>query len=155
MIRANPLLGVGLGAYDTAFSIYSQSDGSIRVPQAHNDYLQVVADCGIVGGLIALWFIVLAFRAVARGAQSHDPIYSGLAIGTGAGLFGILVHSVFDFNLQLPSNALLFLLLSAVAVRVGTAARATEGTAISAFQRDSSKVESARVSSASLARGAL
>jgi O-antigen ligase len=108
MIRANPLLGVGLGAYETAFSIYTQSDGSLRVPQAHNDYLQVVADCGVIGGLIALWFIVLVFRAVKRGLRSEDPLYAGLALGSGAGIFALLVHSVFDFNLQLPSNALLF-----------------------------------------------
>src|SRR5262249_14685888 len=56
MIRANPVFGVGLLACATAFSIYTRSDGSIAVPQAHNDYLQIVADCGVPGGLIALWF---------------------------------------------------------------------------------------------------
>lgn len=115
MIKANPLLGVGLGAYGTAFSIYSASDGSLKVPQAHNDYLQVVADCGLPGGLIALWFIVTLFRAVRRGVYSRDPVIAALALASGAGTFGLLVHSVFDFNLQLPSNALLFLLLTAVA----------------------------------------
>jgi O-antigen ligase len=155
MIRANPLLGVGLGAYETAFSIYTKSDGSLRVPQAHNDYLQVVADCGVVGGLIALWFIALVFRAVARGARSRDPLYAGLALGSGAGIFAMLVHSLFDFNLQLPSNALLFLLLSAVAVHVGTAAGDTEGSTPMAFNRNSVKLETESVSTASLARGAL
>ena len=154
MIRANPLLGVGLGAYETAFSIYTKSDGSLRVPQAHNDYLQVVADCGVVGGLIALWFIALVFRAVARGARSRDPLYAGLALGSGAGIFAMLVHSLFDFNLQLPSNALLFLLLSAVAVHVGIAAGNTEGSTLSAFRRNSVKLETENVSSASLVRGA-
>jgi len=154
MIRANPLLGVGLGAYETAFSIYTKSDGSLRVPQAHNDYLQVVADCGVVGGLIALWFIALVFRAVARGARSRDPLYAGLALGAGAGIFAMLVHSLFDFNLQLPSNALLFLLLSAVAVHVGTIVGDTEGSTQMAFSRNSVKLETSSVSSASLARGA-
>ncbi len=114
MIRANPFFGVGLGAYGTAFPVYTQSDGSLRVPQAHNDYLQIVADCGIVGGLIGLWFIVLIFRAVLRSLKSRDPWLAGLALGAGAGIFAMLVHSVFDFNLQLPANALLFLILSAV-----------------------------------------
>jgi len=121
MIGANPILGVGLGAYETAYPIYSQDDGSqllgqsYSVDRAHNDYLQVLADCGVVGGAIALWFIVLVFRAVARGIKSRDPRVAGIAIGCGAGIFGILVHSFFDFNLQLPSNALLFLLLAAIA----------------------------------------
>ena len=152
MIRANPLLGVGRGAYETAFSIYTRSDGSLRVPQAHNDYLKILDDCGVVGGLIALWFIAIVFRAVARGARSRDPLYAGLALGSGAGIFAMLVHSLFDFNLQLPSNALLFLLLSAVAVRVGAVVGKKEGSAL--IKRHSVEHETESVSTASLARGA-
>lgn len=125
MIRANPLLGVGLGAYVTAFNLYTTSDGSLKVPQAHNDYLQIVADGGIVGGLIALWFVVVVFRVVARGLKSRDHMLSGLALGSSAGIVGILVHSLFDFNLQIPSNALLFLILAAVASNVAALAQPT------------------------------
>lgn len=154
MIRANPILGVGLGAYETAFSIYTQSDGSLRVPQAHNDFLQVVADCGIVGGLIGLWFIVLVFRRVGSGTRSRDPLLAGLALGSGAGVFAMLVHSVFDFNLQVPSNALLFLLLSAVVTQIGAAVRDKEGSALPSLSRNAFQPETARVSSVSVARGA-
>jgi len=118
MIRANPICGVGLGAYGTAFPIYTQSDGSIGVLQAHNDYLQVVADCGVAGGLIALWFLILTFKAIWRGVRSKDPLMAGLALGGGGSIFAILVHSLFDFNLQLPGTALLFLVLSAVVARI-------------------------------------
>jgi O-antigen ligase len=126
MIRANPILGVGLGAYETAYPIYSRDDGSLllgqsyAVDRAHNDYLQILADCGVVGGAIALWFIVLVFRAVARGIRSRDRLAAGMALGCGGSIFGMLVHSFFDFNLQLPSNALLFLLLAAIATWSGT-----------------------------------
>jgi O-antigen ligase len=123
MIRANPMLGVGLGAYGTAFSIYTRSDGSIGVPQAHNDYLQVVADCGVLGGLIATWFLVVTFRAIWRGVRSQDPLMAGLALGAGGGIFAILVHSLFDFNLQLPGTALLFLVLSAVVAHISAASQ--------------------------------
>ena len=124
MIRAHPLLGVGLGAYETAFPIYSRSDGSIRVPQAHNDYLQALADCGAVGGLIALWFLALTFKAIWRGVRAPDPLISGLALGAGGSVVAILVHSLFDFNLQLPSTALLFLVLSAVLAHASAMATA-------------------------------
>jgi O-antigen ligase len=154
MIQANPFFGVGLGAYETAFSIYTRSDGSIKVPQAHNDYLQVVADCGIVGGVIALWFIVLLFRAVSRGIKSSDPLQAGLALGGGAGIFALLVHSLFDFNLQLPSNALLFLLLSAVVAQIGAAVVPQEKSAARSVKRNSLELEADTVSSASFARGA-
>jgi O-antigen ligase len=121
MIGANPLTGVGMGAFETAYPLYSQQDGSLIVGEAHNDYLQVLADCGIVGALLALWFVVAIFRAVGRAIQNSDPYLSGLALGSGAGIFSILVHSLFDFNLQLPSNALLFLFFSAIATNIGAA----------------------------------
>jgi len=58
MIGANPVTGVGIGAYQTAYPIYSRSDGALTVSHAHNDYLQVLSDCGVLGGLIAAWLIV-------------------------------------------------------------------------------------------------
>lgn len=117
MIKANPIVGVGLGAFQTAYPIYSNTDGSLVINAAHNDYLQVLADGGIIGGAIALWFLVLLFRALGRGMRSRDSLRTGLALGGGSGIFAILVHSLFDFNLQLPGNALLFLLMVAVLSR--------------------------------------
>ncbi|HEX8089744.1 MAG TPA: O-antigen ligase family protein [Blastocatellia bacterium] len=154
MISANPILGVGLGAYGTAFSIYTKSDGAIRVPQAHNDYLQIVADCGVIGGALALWFIVSLFRAILRPIRSLDPLVSGLALGGSASIFAILVHSFFDFNLQLPSNALLFLFLSAIASQAGAAALDTEASPPSQGGRGMGDVDLENFSAANLARGA-
>jgi O-antigen ligase len=154
MIRANPVLGVGLGAYETAFSIYTKSDGSLRVPQAHNDYLQVVADCGIVGGGIALWFLISIFRRIATGIRSRDPLYAGLALGSGAGIFAILVHSLFDFNLQVPSNALLFLLLSAVVTSIGATVADKQGSPLRRSSLTALEPATDSVPTIELARGA-
>jgi O-antigen ligase len=153
MIRSNPLLGVGLGAYGTAFSIYTRSDGSIRVPQAHNDYLQAVADCGVVGGVIALWFLALTFRAVWRGVRSRDPLMSGLSLGAGGSIFAILVHSLFDFNLQLPATALLFLVLSAVLAHVSATVTAAEGSQALAPSRPAELQKEEMVPALQIARG--
>jgi len=153
MIRANPVLGVGLGAFGTAFSIYTQSDGSIRVPQAHNDYLQAVADCGIAGGLIALWFLFLTFRAIWRGVGSRDPLMAGLALGCGGSIFGILVHSLIDFNLQLPGTALLFLVLSAVLAEVGSTVTAAESLQVLAPARPAEIHRERGVPAAQVAKG--
>ncbi|MBI3650483.1 MAG: O-antigen ligase family protein [Acidobacteria bacterium] len=114
MIKANPVLGVGLGGFATAYPQYSHSDGALIVGQAHNDYLQVLADAGLTGGLLALWFLALIFRELLRGLKARDPLLAALTLGSGAGVFAILVHSLFDFNLQLPSNTLLFFLLVAL-----------------------------------------
>jgi O-antigen ligase len=123
MIRDNPLTGVGIGAYETAYPIYTRETGAHGITaEAHNDYLQILADAGILGAVIALWFIVALFRAIARGVRSTDPLAAAIALGGGAGLFGLLVHSVFDFNLHLPSHAIVFLLLSMVISHVGATA---------------------------------
>ena len=118
MIRDNPLMGVGLGAFEVAYPIYSHTDGLAVVDYSHNDYLQILADGGILGGMVALWFLLLVFRALARSMKSKDLLFAGLAVGCGCGIIFILVHSMFDFNLQIPSNALLFLFISAVVTNI-------------------------------------
>jgi len=114
MFSAHPITGVGLGAFQTVYPIYDHGNGSILIEFAHNDYVQTLADGGIVAGALAVWFIIATFRDFFRGLRMRDPLRRGLALGAGAGVFAILVHSLFDFNLQLPSNALVFLVLSAM-----------------------------------------
>jgi O-antigen ligase len=118
MIREHPVTGVGLGAYQTVFPIYARSNGMLVVNYAHNDYMQAVTDGGIVGGLLALAFVVLILRSVFRAVKSGDPLLRALAIAFGGGIFSILTHSLFDFNLQIPSNALLFLFISAAVTNI-------------------------------------
>ena len=121
MFRAHPILGIGLGAFETVYPIYGRGDGSFVIQFAHNDYLQVLSDGGIVGGAIALWFIIVIARAVMQVTRSADPFLRALGLGSAAGVFALLVHSLFDFNLQIPSNALLFLFLAAIVSRAGAA----------------------------------
>lgn len=121
MIRGQLLTGVGLGAFETSFPIYSQGDGSLQVAQAHNDYLQLVAETGLVGVVLLLWFLGIVWSQIWRGLQVRDPLLAALALGSGGSLVGMMVHSIFDFNLQLPSHALLLVLLTAVLARVQVA----------------------------------
>ena len=126
MIRAYPYLGTGLGAYGVTYTQYDSRNGLFRLEQAHNDYLQVLSDGGIVGGALALGFVALLFwKAIVR-AKSRDDFRRGVALGALSGCFGVLVHSFFDFTLHTTSNALLFLVLAALATingRVETAPR--------------------------------
>jgi O-antigen ligase len=118
MFSNHPIMGTGLGAYETVYPMYTHSNGFLVVQYAHNDYLQLLSDAGIVGGIVGVWFLFLLFRGIARATRSSDPLTAGLALGCGGGIFSILVHSLFDFNLQIPSNCLLFLLLAAVVQRI-------------------------------------
>jgi O-antigen ligase len=121
MIRDNWVTGVGLGAYPTAYPIYSTRDRMAPVSQAHNDYLQILADGGILGAIVALWFIFIVTRDTVRASRHRNPLIAATALGCASGLFALIVHSLFDFNLQIPSNALLFLVLTSVVSRVAAA----------------------------------
>src|SRR5262245_40875056 len=122
MIRANWVAGVGLGAYQTAYPIYTLRDGTTVTSQSHNDYLQILADAGIFGAIIALLFIFLVARDTLRASRHRNPVMAATALGASSGLFALMVHSLFDFNLQIPSNALLFLVLTSVVSRIAAAA---------------------------------
>jgi len=113
MFRSHPIAGTGLGTFEAVYPNYGHGNGTFVIQYAHNDYLQVLADGGVVGGALAIWFIIVIFRAFFRGLRSRDIFVSTFALGAGAGIIALLVHSLFDFNLQIPSNALLFLVLSA------------------------------------------
>lgn len=118
VFRAHPLTGAGLGAFATAFPSYNQGwNVGLVTAQTHNDYLQVLTDGGLAGALIALWFLAAAARAIRRGLRAREPFMRPVVLACGAGIFGLLVHSLFDFNLQLPAHALLFLSFAAIAAQ--------------------------------------
>ncbi|HEV2836784.1 MAG TPA: O-antigen ligase family protein [Pyrinomonadaceae bacterium] len=119
MIRANPILGTGLGAYGVIYTRYDTRNGLFRLEQAHNDYLQVFSDAGVVGGALALMFVVVLFYRGFDRANSRDDFRRGVALGALGGCFAVLVHSFFDFTLHTTSNALLFLILAALATLNG------------------------------------
>lgn len=87
---------------------------------AHDDYLQVVADGGIPGALLAILFVGVVGTSLVRAVRIGDPVLRGVALGAGAGCVGLLIHSVVDFNLQIPSNAIAFLFASAMVVRASS-----------------------------------
>ena len=119
MIGDHPIIGIGLGSYGTVYPAYSQTPSLLGLTYSHNDYLQIIADAGIIGGIIALWFIVLTLSAIYRGVRSRDPLSAGLSLAAGAGIIAVFIQSLSDTDLQIPSNALLFLVLVAVVSRVG------------------------------------
>lgn len=114
MIGENMPFGVGLGAYGAAYTKFDPSSGLERVDQAHNDFLQVLSDAGIVGGALGLLFLYLIFSKGLRASKGENDYRRGLAVGVFAGIFGVLIHSLFDFVLHTTALSLLFLVLLAV-----------------------------------------
>jgi O-antigen ligase len=113
---SHPIIGVGLDGFGAAYSIYDLSSGAFRIEQAHNDYLQILADAGLLGFSCVAGFIFLLMRdGITRIREASSGFRRGAAIGALAGCIGILVHSFFDFPLRTPANAFVFLMLAAIA----------------------------------------
>ncbi|HMV49943.1 MAG TPA: O-antigen ligase family protein, partial [Blastocatellia bacterium] len=87
MVKDHPLLGVGLGAFQFAYTRYDQSTGAQRVEQSHNDYLQVLADAGLIGGALMLAFVVLLFAKGFSAVGTHDRKKRAIVMGALTGCF--------------------------------------------------------------------
>jgi O-antigen ligase len=111
MIKEHPLVGVGFGGYWTAVPQYHDASGKMTPQQAHNDYLELLASGGLIGLLLAGWFIFLLVRFARDRLRSADPFRRAACFGAVTGLFGIAVHSLVDFGLHIPVNALVCLSL--------------------------------------------
>ncbi len=111
-----PLTGWGLGVFGVIYPGYSSLSTNLKVGMAHNDYLQLLVEMGAFGFVIVLWFLVALFRSALR-TINHTSSATNAAASLAAllGISGILVHSLVDFNLQIPANALLFYVLCVIA----------------------------------------
>lgn len=120
VIKANFPLGAGFGAFAIAYTPFDTFNGAERVEQAHNDYLQVLADAGIVGALIGAFFLFRLFRTGFGNIKTSNKFQRGVAVGAFAGCFAVLTHSVFDFVLHTTAVSLLFVTLLALLAASGS-----------------------------------
>jgi O-antigen ligase len=119
VIKNNLPFGAGLGALGVAYTPFDSLNGFERVEQAHNDYLQILADAGIVGFLIGAFFVYKLFRTGLKNAKTSDTFRRGVCVGALAGCFAILVHSLFDFVLHITAVAFMFITLISMVVVSG------------------------------------
>ncbi len=121
MLLKKPFLGWGLGTFPIVYPEFRSFYTTFFVNQAHNDYLQLLVETGLAGFAIAIWFLALVFRGAFRKfknltkSDGNETASGALTLAALLGCVGILVHSFFDFNLQIPANAALFYFLCAIA----------------------------------------
>jgi len=112
IIAGFPILGVGLGGFRSIFPMYKTLPVQLTFTHVENDYLQLVVEMGIVGFTIGMAFIAVIVRYVMKSLTLKRSTYTrGIIIGLSAAAAAMLVHSMFDFNLHVPSNGLLFALI--------------------------------------------
>jgi O-antigen ligase len=109
----HPWIGTGLGTLQDVFPRYETLyDGKI-VNHTHNDYLEGLAETGIAGGICCAWFLgTLVFESLRRLSRSGGAFSATVQLSALVGCLGFLTHSLADFNLHIPGNALLFFLLA-------------------------------------------
>ncbi|MGA8223222.1 MAG: O-antigen ligase family protein [Candidatus Acidiferrales bacterium] len=107
----HPIRGSGLGTLVAVYPRYETGyDGKV-VDHAHNDYIEILAETGLAGGLCCAAFLWILFRDARKAFEEEQGHFSrALHAGAITAVSGLLLHSFVDFNLQIPSNALLFLL---------------------------------------------
>lgn len=116
MITEKPLLGTGPGTFSSAFTKY-QPPGLLRhFSKAHNDYLHFTSEVGFLLIPIIIWMIIGFFREGFYKLRSPSRLIRGVTLGAMSGVTAILFHSIIDFNLHIPANALLFTVLAALVV---------------------------------------
>jgi O-antigen ligase len=115
MFAARPVRGWGLDTFRYAYPQFRSFYASVIVDHAHNDYLQLLTELGLLGFLLMVWFIVLLYRRGLQGLEdwSRRPA-AAVRMSALVGCTGILMHSLVDFNLHIPANAAWFYVLCAL-----------------------------------------
>ncbi len=107
VVRDYPLTGAGMGGFQTAFLKYKALEGQFVVDYAHNDYLQGLAELGVIGFLMPVLMVGLVVkRSVRIAAQASEMRW--VAVGCLGSVVALLIHSAVDFNLYTPANAAVF-----------------------------------------------
>jgi O-antigen ligase len=120
----HPWIGVGPAHFDHRFPAYRPEEIQVRPGRAHNDYLNLLADWGLVGGLLALtgmglliyttWRTWRYVRREEAGFGARQSNRAAFVLGAATGLLALAVHSFTDFNLHIPANAILAVTLIAL-----------------------------------------
>jgi O-antigen ligase len=113
----SPALGQGLGAFADVIPRFKTSAGLLRVEHPENEPIELAVEGGLIALLAAVTAAVLTFARSVRAIRGHrDRVQRGIVTGAWAGVAAVAVHGLVDFNLRIPSNALMAVTLVALAV---------------------------------------
>ena len=117
IVRDFPWMGTGAGTFADVMIQYQRSATRILFNHAHNEYLQLLAEGGIVGAGCVAFLVVLFARAARKAIDEDRSTKRFIRIAAAAGLTGIAVQSVWDTGLRTPANLVLAAVLAALVLR--------------------------------------
>jgi O-antigen ligase len=118
VVRDFPVFGTGMNTYGPAMLFYQERNPGFHMAQAHNDYLQLLAEGGLLVTVPAAAAAVVIGHAMARNIVASRAEARGYWIraGAAAGVAAVAIQEAFEFSLQIPANALLCCTLAAIAL---------------------------------------
>jgi len=120
LVRREPVIGTGLGTFPIAYTAVQTAFPGQFVNHAHNDYLELTSDIGLPAALILFASILFILWHTVRTFFRTEGLFErSVALGCVGSIVAILLHSLTDFNLYIPANALLFSTVLGLAVAAG------------------------------------
>ncbi|GLK88095.1 O-antigen ligase family protein [Pseudomonas turukhanskensis] len=117
LAREQLLTGHGAGTFEVLFGKVASADIGLHFDHAHNDYLQFVIEYGLLGSLPLVLFVLLGLYHAQRAMWQGESTYrAGVGFGASVGIVALLIHSMADFNLQIPANAATYVVMCAIGV---------------------------------------
>lgn len=117
IVKDFPVTGSGFGTFMDIYKGYRTYPGQTTLKNAHNDYLELLTDGGIIAFLLAAWFVgsvlVVSIKTIGKRREKYSIYLFWASI---AGILAILIHSVVDFNFHIGANGLYFFFLLGLAV---------------------------------------
>jgi O-antigen ligase len=117
-----PLTGAGFGSFAETFARYVPAGAATRWNHAHNDYLELVLEGGLVAAVLVVWLSVGYVRRAGKLLRRSRPLRPS-RVGLAVGIVLLSAHAFFDFNHQVPANALLWVTCCAMLLPEQRAAR--------------------------------
>jgi O-antigen ligase len=121
MVSEHPWLGYGAGTYEFVYPAFRSYTSRFVIDHAHNDYLETLAETGIIGLSMVFMFIVLLYRGAVLSLFKRTSSRTGPRMAALIGCTGLVMHSFTDFNMHIPANAALFLVMAAIATSTSEA----------------------------------